>query len=67
MITDTEIKRQGVEILASHLGEVEMARFIALIQREPFDYTEWRQSLDDSASIEGLSRRAMASREKLPR
>ena len=35
MITDTEIKRQGVEILASHLGEVEMERFIALIQREP--------------------------------
>jgi len=46
MITDAEIKAQGVQILAMHLGNVEMERFIALIQREPFDYTKWHQSLD---------------------
>ncbi|MFK5951150.1 MAG: hypothetical protein QM500_20540 [Methylococcales bacterium] len=40
MITDTEIKSKGVQILATHLGDVEMERFIALIQREPFDYTK---------------------------
>ncbi len=64
MITDTEIKEQGIQILATHLGDVEMERFIALIQREPFDYTKWHQSLDDEMSIEELSRRAMALREK---
>lgn len=37
MITDTEIKVKGVEILAQYMGDVEMERFIALIQREPFD------------------------------
>lgn len=51
-----------MEILASHQGAVETERFIALIQREPFDYTQWRQILDDTLSIEEISRQAMALR-----
>ena len=62
MITDTEIKAQGVEILASHLGDIEMERFIALIQREPFDYTTWHQKQDDDMSVEEISRAAMTLR-----
>ena len=44
MITDTEIKSQGMKFLVKNLGIVEAERFIALIQREPFDYTEWKQN-----------------------
>ena len=62
MITDTEIKVQGVQILAEKLGDVEMERFIALIQREPFDYTQWHQQLDEEMSIEDISHKAMAMR-----
>ncbi len=64
MISDTEIKSKGVQILATHLGDVEMERFIALIQREPFDYTKWHQEIDDNISLEELSRRAMSLRNK---
>ncbi len=64
MITDTEIKSKGVQILATHLGDVEMERFIALIQREPFDYTKWHQNMDDDMSLEELSRKAMSLRNK---
>ncbi len=64
MITDTEIKSKGVQILATHLGDVEMERFIALIQREPFDYTKWHQNMDDDISLEELSRKAMSLRNK---
>ncbi|BCG64205.1 MAG: hypothetical protein methR_P1973 [Methyloprofundus sp.] len=64
MITDTEIKSKGVQILATHLGDVEMERFIALIQREPFDYTKWHQNLEDDISLEELSRKAMSLRHK---
>ena len=39
MITNTEIKIKGLQILTELLGEREAERFIALIQREPFDYT----------------------------
>ena len=62
MITDTEIKVKGVEILAQYMGDVEMERFIALIQREPFDYTQWRHNLDTDETIEEISRKAMMLR-----
>lgn len=64
MITDTEIKLKGVQILAEYLGDVEAERFIALIQREPFDYTKWQQGLDEDLTIEGISQRAMELRKK---
>ena len=62
MTTDTEIKLKGIQILAEHLGDVDAERFIALIQREPFDYTKWRQGLDDDLSIEKISQKAMKLR-----
>ncbi len=62
MITDTEIKIKGIQVLAEHLGDVEAERFIALIQREPFDYTKWRQELDKDLSIKEISQKAMSMR-----
>ncbi len=62
MITDTEIKIRGIQLLAQHLGHVEAERFIALIQREPFDYTKWHQEMDEDLTIEQISRKAMALR-----
>jgi hypothetical protein len=64
MMTDTEIRLKGVQVLAEYLGDVEAERFIALIQREPFDYTKWRQGLDEDLSIEDISQKAMALRMK---
>ena len=64
MLTDTEIRVKGVELLAQYLGDIEMERFIALIQREPFDYTQWRQDIDRDDSIEDISRKAMELRGK---
>jgi hypothetical protein len=62
MMTDTEIRAQGVQILAQYLGDIEMERFIALIQREPFDYTKWRQNIDADESLEDISSKAMILR-----
>lgn len=64
MITDTEIKLQGFQILSQYLGAVEAERFIALMQREPFDYTEWRQEMDEEMSLAEISRNAMSLRYK---
>ncbi len=66
MITDTEIKTKGLQIPAKYLGDIEAERFIALIQREPFDYTKWRQDMDEEPSIEEIGRAAMALRSKAP-
>lgn len=62
MMTDTEIRVAGMRVLAQGLRDVEAERFVALIQREPFDYTHWREGLDDHASVEEISARAMAQR-----
>ncbi len=64
MITDTEIKTKGFQVLAQNLGDIEAERFVALIQREPFDYTKWRQDMDEELSLEEISRKAMGLRNK---
>lgn len=64
MITDTEIKTKGLQVLTQYLGNIEAERFIALIQREPFDYTKWRQDMDEELDIEEISRRAMTLKSK---
>ncbi len=64
MITDTEIRIKGIKALTESLGDVEAERFISLIQREPFDYTKWRQDMDEDLSIKEISKRAMALRYK---
>ena len=58
-VTDNEIKLQGIDALISALGEVHAERFISLILREPFDYTEWQKKLWVNESIEDISKMAM--------
>ena len=59
MMTNTEIKIKGLQILTETLGLVEAERFIALLQQEPFDYTKWRQNLFEKLTIEEISQKAM--------
>ncbi len=59
MRTDSEIKMSGFEILNHNLGMVETERFIALIQREKFDYTKWRENLFNGLSGKEISKKAM--------
>ncbi len=63
-MTDTEIKIKGVEVLMASLGEADAERFIALIQREPFDYTKWQRKLWAGQSLQEVSSRAMKLRQK---
>ena len=65
MKTDTEIKMAGFELLSKNLGIVEAERFIALIQREKFDYTKWREKLFSGLSGEEISKRAMEFQQTL--
>ncbi len=59
-LTDTEIKVRGVETLIASIGLVETGRFIALMNRDGFDYTEWRRNLWKGETVEEVSSRAMA-------
>lgn len=60
MKTDTVIKSEGMNALIKNLGLVDAERFIMLMNREPFDYTAWRDSgLSSDLTVRELSRIAM--------
>jgi hypothetical protein len=58
MRTDTEIRHEGVAMLIKTLGPVESERFIALINRERFDSTEWRKTQWLDETVATLAERA---------
>ena len=60
-MTDTMIQVKGLDALVNELGNVNAERFINLIIKEPFDYTEWRKNnLHTENSIRELSKKAVS-------
>jgi len=43
MTNSVELLDKGMRCLSNELGIVDAERFVALLLREPFDYTEWRK------------------------
>jgi hypothetical protein len=66
MSIDTEVLIRGLRALVEALGIVEAERFITLILREPFDYTQWQRQLWADRSVDALSKTAMAMRNASP-
>jgi hypothetical protein len=66
MRTDTEVRIEGIRALVDALGTVEAERFITLVLREPFDYTNWQKSLWPGQSVEEISQAAMQLRSAPP-
>ena len=58
-MNDQELKIKGFELLSQGLGIYEAERFITLLLREPFDYTEWQKNLWKDKSVEDISKAAM--------
>ena len=58
MKTDAVIREEGMGLLLNGLGSVDAERFVTLLMREPFDYTEWRRSGLEDADVRTLSKRA---------
>jgi hypothetical protein len=64
MRSNTVLKDEGMQILAERLGIVEAERFIALLRREPFDYTQWRQGLFKDTPLDTFLRDAQKYRDE---
>jgi len=64
MHTETALRSEGMKVLISHLGPVQAERFISLVIREPFDYTEWQRGMFNDMSVKELSGLAMQEREE---
>ena len=58
-MTDTLLKTKAMDVLVKNLDVVETERFITLVLKEPFDYTEWRMdNLPNDISVSELNQQA---------
>ena len=59
-MTETVLMNTGMRVLIEHLGNIEAERFVSVMLREPFDYTEWRKNnLCVGMTAENISEEAM--------
>lgn len=58
MKTDNRIINAGFQSIFSNLNRVEAERFLMLIKRDKFDYTEWQKKLWQNETVESLSAKA---------
>ena len=54
MLSDTLIRYEGMKILRENLGIVEAEKFISLIKKEPFNYTEWQKEQWKNQSVDEI-------------
>jgi len=61
-MTDAVLKQSMVKHLIADFGHIQTERFISLLSKEPFDYTEWQRDLYEGMGVEELSKKAMENR-----
>jgi len=54
MRTDNTLRLEAINALLKALGEVDAERFIDMIKRDVFDYTEWRRDLWNDKSLDEI-------------
>lgn len=65
-INDSELLSQGFMTLVKTFGDVNAERFIVLMNREPHDYTKWReQHMYIGESVRETAARAKAAAARL--
>jgi len=53
-MNDTILSRNAMKCLVDNFGVVQTERFIALIIKEPFDYTQWQKDLFNDITTDEL-------------
>lgn len=64
MKTDAEVRSDAMSLLRGELGLVDAERFLSLVQREQFDYTEWRKDKWLTATVTELAEQARELRKQ---
>jgi len=52
--TDNVLRIEAMDALITSLGAVDAERFIAMVKRDTFDYTDWQRKLWEGKSIEEI-------------
>jgi hypothetical protein len=64
MKTDTALQCEAMGVLVQTFGMVDAERFISMIKRDTFDYTEWRRGLWEDMPLDEIYDKAAAHYEK---
>ncbi len=64
MKSDIQLRSDAMQLLRTQLGLVESERFIALIARDSFDYTRWRQNQWKDATVAQIAEESRQLRRK---
>ena len=62
---DEALGARCLDILVREIGTVDTERFVAYMNREKFDYTQWQQTLFEGMSIEEIAEQARAAGARL--
>jgi len=54
MRTDSVLRMEAMDALLSALGSVDAERFICMVKRDTFDYTEWQRGLWKGQTIDEI-------------
>ncbi|MCL2082144.1 MAG: hypothetical protein FWH04_02760 [Oscillospiraceae bacterium] len=65
MKADTALRVEAMDGLISILGAVDAERFISMVKRDTFDYTEWQRHLWKDKSIEEIHALATEHEKKI--
>ena len=65
MRTDITVRYEAMNALVKTLGTVDAERFISMIKRDTFDYTEWRRGLWNDMTIDEVFAEAAAHYENV--
>ena len=66
MASDIEVMDRGISCLINGLGTVDTERFVSLLVRERFDYTEWQRRRFDDVGEKELFEAAVEYNEERP-
>ena len=67
MRTDSALRYEAMDVLVQALGMVDAERFISMVKRDTFDYTEWRRGMWNDMTIDDIYAEASAQDGSMPR
>ena len=59
-ISDNELTMRGMNLLKEAFGPVDAERFVYVMTRDGFDYTEWQRNLFDGETVRLLGEKIKA-------
>ena len=59
-ISDNELTMRGMNLLKEEFGPVDAERFVYVMTRDGFDYTEWQRDLFKGETARSLGKKMMA-------